>query len=113
MNVLDGRSRTSLTTPNMVKTERNVACQKVRKTDIESVVTHAFDIGHKPTALIAKSLSKGFCFASFLDTETYNWIKQYIAIVTDNDTTRVIYQKNKLNITKFGAAEVYVEVAPS
>lgn len=65
------QGHTSLTTPNMLRTERNVACQKVRKTRWHKYrnwsTSHR---SHSPTALIAKSLSSGLCLARSFDTDT-------------------------------------------
>ena len=46
-----------------------------------------------PTALIANSFSKGLCGASSTFTTMYTWIRQYIAMETDIDTTKVIYER--------------------
>ena len=49
------------------------------------------DAVHIPTALIENNLRIGFCGFKYAETGRYSCTKQYIAIVTDTETTAVIY----------------------
>ena len=83
-----------MTKPSVVKKDSTVACQKVKNTGYMSykqplVLRNA--LVYIPTALIENNLRIGFCGFKYADTGRYSCTKQYIAIVTDTETTAVIY----------------------
>lgn len=62
---------TACTTPNILRSERNVACQNVRKTGrvkVQLVTRKQEETVDLPTALTEKSFNKGLCGASSCET---------------------------------------------
>ena len=83
-----------MTKPSVVKKDNTVACQKVKNTGsrgCKQPLTLRNAAVHIPTALIENNLRIGFCGFKYADTGRYSCTKQYIAIVTDTETTAVIY----------------------
>ena len=94
MNTSTVDRRTSLTNPNTVRTERAVACQNVKKTGrcVRTMNSRDGAEASSPTALIANSFNSGLWGASSTLTTMYTCNRQYIATVTESDTTTVIYR---------------------